>query len=258
MKQRKTDYGTIILHWLLVAAIGVAFLRAAHRNRRRRTRPGSTRSISSCRRPACGRCISRRRRAGRRVDRARDLSGQIRPQPSRAAGQGPPARPGRSQKQVRLGAVSVLLTWIFFGAMVTLIISGGLLYFGVFAGYSAVDGALVRGLGRARFRLPAHPDPLQNRRHVAIAADVPPRAPAAAAAAPRCGGTSDIAGREDGAATGGGAAGCAGAPLQPEPPFRDERHAEGRTKGARPAERPGSRRAAVRGGGMRRCRPMPS
>jgi Ni,Fe-hydrogenase I cytochrome b subunit len=26
MKQRKTDYGTIILHWLLVAAIGVAFV----------------------------------------------------------------------------------------------------------------------------------------------------------------------------------------------------------------------------------------
>ena len=26
MKQRKTDYGTIILHWLMVAAISVAFL----------------------------------------------------------------------------------------------------------------------------------------------------------------------------------------------------------------------------------------
>ena len=26
MKQRKTDYGTIILHWLLVAAVGVAFV----------------------------------------------------------------------------------------------------------------------------------------------------------------------------------------------------------------------------------------
>ena len=25
MRQRKTDYGTIILHWLLVAAFGVAF-----------------------------------------------------------------------------------------------------------------------------------------------------------------------------------------------------------------------------------------
>jgi len=26
VKQRKTDYGTIILHWLLVAAFGVAFV----------------------------------------------------------------------------------------------------------------------------------------------------------------------------------------------------------------------------------------
>src|SRR5258708_10160785 len=41
-------------------------------------------------------------------------------------------------KPVRLGAFSALLTWIFFGTMVTLIISGGLLYFGVFAGYSAL------------------------------------------------------------------------------------------------------------------------
>src|SRR5262249_34744735 len=41
-------------------------------------------------------------------------------------------------KQVRLGAASVLLTWIFFGTMMTLIVSGGLLYFGVFAGYTAL------------------------------------------------------------------------------------------------------------------------
>src|SRR3981081_2406219 len=26
MKQRKTDYGTIILHWLLVATFGIAFV----------------------------------------------------------------------------------------------------------------------------------------------------------------------------------------------------------------------------------------
>ncbi len=40
-------------------------------------------------------------------------------------------------KQARLGAISVILTWIFFIAMVVLIVSGGLLYFGVFAGYDA-------------------------------------------------------------------------------------------------------------------------
>src|SRR5581483_1982238 len=41
-------------------------------------------------------------------------------------------------KQVRLGSISVMLTWIFFGSMVTLIVSGGLIYFGVLAGYTAV------------------------------------------------------------------------------------------------------------------------
>jgi len=40
------------------------------------------------------------------------------------------------RKQGRLGAVSVLLSWLFFLTMTTLIVSGGLLYFGLLAGQS--------------------------------------------------------------------------------------------------------------------------
>jgi hypothetical protein len=40
-------------------------------------------------------------------------------------------------KQARLGAISVLLTWAFFVAVLALIVSGALLYFGIFAGYHA-------------------------------------------------------------------------------------------------------------------------
>jgi len=41
-------------------------------------------------------------------------------------------------REVRLSSISFLLIWIFFGSMVTLIVSGGLLNFGVFAGYNAL------------------------------------------------------------------------------------------------------------------------
>ena len=44
------------------------------------------------------------------------------------------------RKQARLGAISVALNWVFFLAMLALIISGGLLYFGIYAGY---DTAMV-------------------------------------------------------------------------------------------------------------------
>jgi Ethylbenzene dehydrogenase len=44
------------------------------------------------------------------------------------------------RKQARLGAISVVLNWVFFLAMLALIITGGLLYFSVFAGH---DTAMV-------------------------------------------------------------------------------------------------------------------
>jgi len=40
-------------------------------------------------------------------------------------------------KQARLGALNIVLCWIFFIAMLTLMISGGLLYFGLYAGHDA-------------------------------------------------------------------------------------------------------------------------
>ncbi len=44
------------------------------------------------------------------------------------------------RKQARLGAINVILNWIFFVAMLALIVSGGLLYFGIYAGH---DVAMV-------------------------------------------------------------------------------------------------------------------
>lgn len=135
MKQRRTDYGTILLHWVLVAATGAAFvsgLRIATEAPNRTwinlfdallpranvwtlhieaalvliatavaytvylTRSGLTRRVQ--------------------LDKLR-LRALI------------------GRKHGRLGAFSVVLTWVFFLTMMILIVSGGLLYFGLFAGH---------------------------------------------------------------------------------------------------------------------------
>jgi hypothetical protein len=136
VKQRKTDYGTIILHWLLVAAVAVALLTGLRIATEAPDR-GWINAIDFILPQASvwtlhmkaaivliGVSIAYaiylvRSGLGRRVqlDKAR-LRGLF------------------GRRQARLGALSVLLTWMFFGAMVTLIITGGLLYFGVFAGYA--------------------------------------------------------------------------------------------------------------------------
>lgn len=135
MRRRKTDYGTIILHWALVAATGVAFLsglRIATEAPDRtwinffdvvlpRAHVWDAHMLSAVLlisialayavyiiRSALGRRI--------RLDKVRLLG----------------LFGGRRE---RLGSLSVLLTWGFFAAMATLIGSGGLLYFGWFAGY---------------------------------------------------------------------------------------------------------------------------
>src|SRR5713101_3817513 len=134
MRKRRTDYGTIILHWLLVAAFGVAFVTGM----RIATEAPERSWINSfdavlpqnvwvmhmhaavvllavafaytiyVRRSGLGRRI--------RLDKVR-LRGLV----------------GRGQ--ARRGAVNILLYWVFFVTMLALMASGGLMYFGYFAGY---------------------------------------------------------------------------------------------------------------------------
>jgi hypothetical protein len=135
VKHRKTDYGTIILHWLLVAAFGVALLTGL---RIAAEAPDRTWiNLFDIVLPHTG-VWSRHMQAAivlvavavaytiylvrsglsRRVQldkiRMRGLFGR---------------------KQARLGAVAVILNWIFFVIMLSLIASGGLLYFGIYAGH---------------------------------------------------------------------------------------------------------------------------
>ncbi|MCW5703001.1 MAG: ethylbenzene dehydrogenase-related protein [Bradyrhizobium sp.] len=135
MKERRTDYGTIVLHWLLVASLGVAFvtgLRIATET------PGRQwLNVLDAVLPRANVWVPHMQaalvlvaltlayvvylfRSGLtarvRLDRIR-LSGLL--------GKG----------QVRIRSLSVVLTWGLFAALAALIASGGMLYFGVLAGY---------------------------------------------------------------------------------------------------------------------------
>jgi hypothetical protein len=140
VRQRKTDYGTIILHWLLVLASAIAFLtglRIATEAPDRtwinafdlvlpRSGVWTTHMQAAVVLVALSLAYTiylARSGLSRRVllDRIR-LRGLV------------------GRKQARLGAISVALNWVFFVAMLALIISGGLLYFGIYAGY---DTAMV-------------------------------------------------------------------------------------------------------------------
>ena len=138
MKPRKTDYGTIILHWLLVAGVGIAFvtgLRIAT-EAPDRTWINALDAILPCTdvwtlhiEASVGLVaiaiayaiylslsgLSRRVQ----LDKVR-LRGLL------------------GARQTRLGAISVVLSWIFFVTMTALMVSGGLLYFGMLAGYDVM------------------------------------------------------------------------------------------------------------------------
>jgi Ethylbenzene dehydrogenase/Prokaryotic cytochrome b561 len=133
--KRKTDYGTIILHWLLVAAFAVAFVSGM---RIATEAPGRgwinlfdavlpRQSVWVAHMQAAVVLVAvslayavyvMRSGLGRRVQldkiRLRGLFGR---------------------KQARLGAYNIVLYWIFFVTMLALIASGGLLYFGFYAGH---------------------------------------------------------------------------------------------------------------------------
>jgi Ethylbenzene dehydrogenase/Prokaryotic cytochrome b561 len=135
VRQRKTDYGTIILHWLLVGAFGVAFLSGL---RIATEAPGRgwinlfdavlpRQSVWVAHMQAAVVLVAvslayivylAKSGLSRRVQldkiRLRGLFGR---------------------KQARLGAYNIVLYWIFFATMLALIASGGLLYFGFYAGH---------------------------------------------------------------------------------------------------------------------------
>jgi len=138
MRRRKTDYGTIILHWLVVAATIVAFvtgLRIASESPDRNWLNWLDAVLPSANvwvphmeaavvlvAVAVGYAIYMIRSGLTRrivLDKVR-LKGLI------------------GRKQARFGSLSVLLVWIFFATMLTLIVSGGLLYFGLAAGYDVI------------------------------------------------------------------------------------------------------------------------
>src|SRR5438093_4906814 len=144
VRQRKTDYGTIILHWTFVAAFAVALvtgLRIATETPDRTwinwfdaVLPRDSVWVAHMQAAvvlvavAIGYVVyTFRSGLGRRVQldkvRLRGLFGR---------------------GQARLSAVIALMYWIFFVTMSALLISGGLLYFGFYSGY---DVAMLHWVG---------------------------------------------------------------------------------------------------------------
>jgi Ethylbenzene dehydrogenase/Prokaryotic cytochrome b561 len=138
MKPRRTDYGTIILHWLLVAAVSVAFVTGL-RIATEAPEHGWINAIDFVL-PRVNVWTLHVRAAVVMVAVSiayaiyltrSGLSRRVRLDTVQLHGLIGP-------KRVRLGAISVILTWIFFTTMAALIVSGGMLYFGVSAGYDAM------------------------------------------------------------------------------------------------------------------------
>jgi hypothetical protein len=144
VRQRKTDYGTIILHWTFVAAFAVALvtgLRIATETPDRTwinwfdaVLPRDSVWVAHMQAAivlvavAIGYIVYMLRSGlGRRVQldkvRLRGLFGR---------------------RQARLSAVIALMYWIFFVTMSGLLVSGGLLYFGFYSGY---DVAMLHWVG---------------------------------------------------------------------------------------------------------------
>lgn len=159
MRRPKTDYGTIILHWLLVAAFGIAFLSGLRIATEAPDRAWINLFDAMLPRESVwmlhmqaavvlvGVALAytvylMRSGLGRRVQldkiRLRGLFGR---------------------GQTRLRAFNIVLYWIFFATMLGLMASGGLLYFGFYAGH---DVAMLHWygtwtiLGFAGFHILAH------------------------------------------------------------------------------------------------------
>jgi hypothetical protein len=136
VRDRKTDYGTVILHWLFVGGFGVAFFSGMRIATEAPDRAWI--NLFDAVLPRGGVWMAHMQAAvvlvavslayavylmrsglGRRVRldkiRLRGLFGR---------------------KHARLGAYNIVLYWIFFVTMLALMASGGLLYFGLYAGHA--------------------------------------------------------------------------------------------------------------------------
>jgi hypothetical protein len=138
MKQPKTDYGTIILHWLFVAAFGVAFVSGMRIATETPDRLWinlfdvvlPTGGVWSAHMQAAIALLALSLTYAVYLWRS-GLSRRIQLDQIRLRGLF-----GRGQ--ARLRAVNVMLYWFFFATMMTLMVSGGLLYFGLLAGHDVV------------------------------------------------------------------------------------------------------------------------
>src|SRR6516165_9530885 len=137
MRGRKTDYGTITLHWLMVGAFGVAFFSGM---RIATETPDRTwinlfdavlphDSVWMAHMQAAVGLVAAALAYAVYLTRS-GLSRRVRLDGVRVRGL-------FGRKGARLGALNIVLCWIFFIAMLALMISGGLLYFGLYAGHDA-------------------------------------------------------------------------------------------------------------------------
>jgi Ethylbenzene dehydrogenase/Prokaryotic cytochrome b561 len=135
MRQRKTDYGTILLHWVLVAAICVAFFTGLRIATEAPDRAWI--NLFDLILPRANVWVPHMQAAVVLVGVTiaytvyvikSGLTRRIQLDKIRLRGL-------MGRKQAKLGTISILLTWGFFLTMLTLIITGGMMFFGLCAGY---------------------------------------------------------------------------------------------------------------------------
>lgn len=138
MRERKTDYGTVILHWLFVLALAVALVTGL---RIATEEPGHDwinlfdtvlpRNVWVLHMQAAVVIVTLAVAYVVYLLRS-GLSARVRLDGVRLRGLFGPG-------QVRLRSLNVVLCWAFFATMIALIVSGGALYFGLLNGYEAAS-----------------------------------------------------------------------------------------------------------------------